>query len=131
MIRLICIVAMLVWPTVALAVNEERGVVLLTGNVWADGARGSIEGRAMVCNLRKANSFLSLRTNPDGGATEIAKLNEMTIVALTGETQEGWAKTGQVVFEIAQDGNLLPEDNRGMLNIAGWVHTDYLCNYMY
>lgn len=133
MIRFIGVAAMLACASMATAtdVTEERGVVLLTGNVWADGARESIKGRAMVCNLKNADSFLSLRTGPDSTATEIAKLNGMAIVSLTGETQEKWARTEEIVFEVAQDGNLLPEDNRGTLHITGWVHTDYLCNYMY
>ncbi|MDN3711469.1 hypothetical protein QWZ10_05955 [Paracoccus cavernae] len=43
---------------------EERGIVVLSGNVWADGARSSIEGRAMICGLKGPSSFLSLRTAP-------------------------------------------------------------------
>lgn len=110
---------------------EERGVVVLSGNVWADGARSSIEGRAMICGLKGPSSFLSLRTAPDRASVEIAKLGEMVIVELTGEVEDNWAKTKTVIYEVAQDGNLLPEENRGSLSIAGWLHSDYLCNYMY
>ena len=119
------------WLALPAFADDERGVVLLTGNVWADGARSSIEGRAMVCNLAGAASFLSLRTGPDPKAVEIAKLGEMTIIELTGEVQGKWAKAKAVVYEVANDGNLLPEENRGLLTISGWVHSDYLCNYMY
>lgn len=111
--------------------TEERGMVLLTGNVWADGARKTIEGRAMVCNLRSRDSFLSLRVQPDSRAAEIAKLNEMAITTLTGETRGKWAKVQDIVVEVAQDGEFLPQENRGAMNLAGWVHTDYLCNYLY
>lgn len=44
--------------------TEERGMVLLTGNVWADGARKTIEGRAMVCNLRSRDSFCPCGCSP-------------------------------------------------------------------
>lgn len=127
----IAVVIMLTCLAMPSHAEEERGVVVLTDNVWANGARSSIEGRAMVCNLKGVDSFLSLRTEPDSAAVEIDKLNEMAIVELTGIVQEKWAQTKAVVLEVAQDGNLLPEANRGALSISGWVHTDYLCNYMY
>lgn len=108
-----------------------RGKVVLDDNVWAQGARDSIAGRAMVCNLKSESSFLSLRTEPQADATEITKLNEMTIVELTGETREKWARISGIVIEVASTGEFLPESSRGELKLDGWVHTDYLCNYMY
>ena len=128
MIRVLALLLALTAPAMA---EEERGIVLLTGNVWAEGARQSIAGRAMVCPLPSPESFLSLRTGPNADTTEILKLSDMTIVELTGETEGSWARVAEVVVEVAQDGNLLPEASQGSLKIDGWLHTDYLCNYMY
>lgn len=111
--------------------EEQRGIVLLTGNVWAKGARRSIEGRAMVCNLRDARDYLSLRTQPTSSATEIVKLNPLTILTLTGATRGKWAEVGNIVFEVGPNGQLLPESSQGTAPIRGWVHSDYLCNYLY
>lgn len=128
MIRALALLVALGAPAMA---DEQRGIVLLTGNVWADGARQSVAGRAMVCALAGFESFLSLRTGPSADGTEILKLSEMAIVELTGETEGNWARAAEVVVEVAQDGNLLPEASQGSLKIDGWLHTDYLCNYMY
>lgn len=110
---------------------ETRGMVTLDGSVWANGARDSIKGRAMVCNLASPESYLSLHTAPAADALEIAKLNALAIVELTGETEEEWARLSEVIIEVSSTGELLPEKSQGTLKLDGWVHTAYLCNYMY
>lgn len=118
--------------TIAIGANAEtRGMVTLDGDIWANGARGSIKGRAMVCNLASSESYLSLRTAPDIDAVEIAKLNALAIVELTGETKGRWARLSEVITEVSSAGELLLEKNQGTLKLDGWVHTAYLCNYMY
>lgn len=110
---------------------ETRGIVALDGGIWANGARDSIKGRAMVFNLASPESYLSLHTAPAVDAAEIAKLNALAIVELTGETEEEWARLSEVIIEISSTGQLLPEKSRGTLKFNGWVRTAYLCNYMY
>lgn len=118
--------------SIAAGANAETfGVVTLDGDIWANGARASIEGRAMVCNLASPESYLSLRTAPDANATEITKLNALAIVELTDETEAGWARLNEVIIEVSSTGELLPELSRGTLKLDGWVHTAYLCNYLY
>jgi len=110
---------------------ETRGIVALDSGIWANGARASIKGRAMVCNLATPEAYLSLRTAPEADAAEIAKLNALAIVELTGETEEEWARLSEVIIEVSSTGELLPEKSRGTLKLDGWVHTAHLCNYMY
>ncbi len=110
---------------------ESRGIVALDSGIWANGARVSIKGRAMVCNLASPEYYLSLHTAPAADATEISKLNPLAIVELTGETEEEWARLSEVIIEVSSTGELLPEKSRGTLKLDGWVHTAYLCNYMY
>lgn len=112
---------------------QEIGGVRLTGGVWADGARKSIQGRAMVCAMKSADSFLSLRTGPMSSAVEIVKLNPLTIVELTGNVtaDKKWAEVESVVFEIDAKGHELPEKSQAVAPLSGWLHTGYLCNYFY
>jgi len=115
------------------SLSQNIGGVRLTGGVWADGARESIQGRAMVCAMKTDGSFLSLRTKPKSSAVEIAKLNPLTIVELTGEvsTDKKWAKVDSVIFEIDAKGRELPKEFQAVAPMSGWLHTSYLCNYFY
>ncbi|MDO5603613.1 MAG: SH3 domain-containing protein [Paracoccus sp. (in: a-proteobacteria)] len=109
----------------------DIGEVRLTGDIRAGGARNPLEGRAMVCALATPASFLSLRSAPEIAAPEIVKLNQLTIVSMTGETQGDWVRIDEVVFEMAPDGHSLPKASQGSLSISGWVAIPHLCNYFY
>lgn len=128
-----CAVMLLVGPADAGDIRDI-GIVRLTGNVWAEGQRVNIEGRAMVCGLSGDGSSLSVRAAPKIKARVVRKLLPLAIVELTGETDKSrtWAKITGFRREVSpRQGRSLPKTDQKAVQVSGWVHTDYLCTYFY
>lgn len=108
-----------------------QGVNYSLNGPIADQPNGLGPGHAIVCGLRDADSFLSLRAAPATDAAEIIKLNAYTIVELTGEVSEdgAWAQSAQFIIAADAEGREWPEISQTPIPVPGWVAVDYLCDF--
>ena len=89
-------------------------------------------GNAIVCGLKSAESYLSLRSGPSSSASEIIKLNSFTIVNKTGTVSDDrkWVQTDSFLVAADADGRQWPTWGFEPIAIPGWVYVDYLCDFI-
>ena len=109
----------------------RKGVNYSLNGPIADQPDGPGAGHAIICGLRDAASFLSLRAAPGTDAQEIIKLNAYTIVDLTGQfsADGAWAQLSQFIIAADAKGREWPEISQTPIPVPGWVAVDYLCDF--
>lgn len=128
-LRALFIVALLPFSGQAVATDQ---VALLPYGTEPERDAGNSKGSWLVCGMKHADSFLSLRQKPSTKSRELQRLSPLTLVSTTGKTRGAgrWIEVNNVGVLFTSDGTFIPnEDDWNRKDVQGWVATRYLCHY--
>ena len=131
MMKSLIIATFLALMSVPAAQAETRtyGQVDLTGlarDSWPYNPSG--ESFAMVCNVNGPDGFLSVRSGPGTDFEQVRAFNRLAILTVdTRERRGNWVRIVGGQRTHTKDGT--PQDYRP-LDVQGWAHDGYLCDFL-